>query len=229
MNAPQKTKGRSETRPTVKIWGRASAFNVQKALWALGEVGVTFERIDIGGPFGGLDEPAFAALNPNKRIPVLEDDGTIVWESNAIIRYLAANYAEGTLWHPDPGLRSEADRWMAWMQTTLYRDFIDLFWGVVRSPPEKQDPDRLAALARRLARHYRILDQHLSAQPYVAGESFTMGDIPAGTTLYRYFEMDIERPALPHLEAWYARLCERPAYAAHIMRPFDELKGREGF
>ncbi len=210
----------------LRIWGRRNAFNVQKAMWAVGEVGQAHERIDAGGAFGGLDTPEFGALNPNRRVPVVQDGETVVWESNAIVRYLAANCGAGTLWDPDPAVRSAADRWMAWMQSTLYRDFIDLFWGLVRTPAEKQDRSRLAALGRRLSGHYRILEVHLADRPYLAGESFTMGDIPAGTTLYRYFEMELERPALPNLEAWYARLAERPAYQAHVMLPFDELRGR---
>lgn len=211
------------------IWGRANSINVQKAMWTLGEVGTAHERIDAGGPFGGLDTPEFAALNPNRRVPVLRDGETVIWESNAIIRYLAAKYGEETLWSPDADLRARADLWMAWMQTTLYPDFIKLFWGLVRTPPEQQDRARNEAAAVRLGAHYEILDRHLAGRAYVAGEALSMGDIPAGATLYRYYGMEIARPVLPNLEAWYARLTERPAYQAHVMIPFDDMYGRLAF
>ena len=210
----------------LKLWGRASAFNVQKAMWAVGEVGVLHQRIEAGGEIGGLDDPKFRALNPNGRIPVIDEDGVVVWESNAIIRYLAARHGAGTLWDADPARRANADRWMDWMQTTLYRDFIDLFWGFVRTPPTQRDHARIEILKERLAGQYGLLDGHLASQRYLAGDDFTMADIPAGTTLYRYFEMEIDRPALANVEAWYGRLSERPAYQTHVMIPFDDLRGR---
>ncbi len=213
----------------LKVWGRANAFNVQKAMWAVGETGVPFERYDAGGPFGGLDDPAFRAMNPNGRIPVVADEGAVLWESNAIIRYLCARYGEGELWSPDPALRAVADGWMDWMQTTLYRDFIDLFWGLVRMPPEKRDWPAIHALNDRLTGHCRLLDRHLDSRHYLAGESFSMADIPAGTILYRYYEMEIDRPPLDNLRAWYDRLSDRPAYRSHVMIPFDDLRGRISF
>jgi len=207
------------------IWGRKTAFNVQKAMWAVGEVGLDHERIDAGGMFGGLDRPEFGELNPNCRIPVLRDGDTVVWESNVIVRYLAAKYGAGSLWSPDPAERAAADQWMDWMQTTLLRDFIDLFFALVRKRPERRDWPGIRETNARLAEHYRLLERHLIARPFLAGEQFSMADIPAGTTLYRYFEMEIERPVLPRVEAWYARLKDRPAYRQHVMIPFDDLCG----
>ncbi len=168
-------------------------------------------------------------MNPNGRIPVIDDGGTVVWESHAIVRYLAARYGEGSLWPPDPALRAVADAWMEWMQTTLYRDFIDLFWGLVRTPPEERDWPAIHATNARLARHYEILDRHLASRAYLAGDEFTMADIPAGTTLYRYYEMEIDRPPLVNLRAWHDRLSERPAYRTHVIMPFDDLRGRTTF
>lgn len=208
------------------IWGRRNSVNVQKAMWAVGEVGVPHERIDAGGEFSRLDTPEFTALNPNRRVPVLQDGDTVVWESNAIIRYVAAKYGEGTLWSPDAGERAKADIWMAWMQTTGYREFIDLFWGFVRTPPEQRDMDAMHAANQRLIKHLELLDRHLAAQPYLAGDTFTMGDIPTGAVLYRYFAMEFDHPALPNLMAWYARLGERPAYQAHVAIPFPEMWGK---
>lgn len=216
------------TRP-IRIWGRASAYNVQKALWALAETDVEFERIEAGGGAGGLDSTEFLAMNPNGRIPVLDDGEVIVWESNAVIRYLAARYARGTLWPEDAGARSYADRWMEWYQNNLHRPFMDLFWGLVRTPERERDWPVLNRLIGECARHYALLDRELAARAWLGGDRFTMGDIPAGTSLYRYFAMDIERPALPNVTRWYEGLAERAAYREHVMRPFDELVGRLEF
>jgi len=210
----------------LKVWGRRSAFNVQKAMWLIGELGLPHQHIDVGGAFGGLDDPAFLALNPHGRIPVIDHDGLVVWESHAIIRYLAARYGAGTLWPKDTAGRSFADRWMDWSATTLQRDFMDLFWGHYRTPDDKRDWPRLRGLTASCARHYELLDGHLAQQPYLAGERLTMADVPAGTTLYRYFALDIDRPSVPHVEAWYRRLAARPAYREHVMVPFAELRGR---
>jgi glutathione S-transferase len=200
----------------LKIWGRASAFNVQKAMWAVGEVGVAYERYDVGGAFGGLDDPDYRAMNPNGRIPTIDDGGVVVWESHAIIRYLAARYGDGTLWNPDPARRAVSDQWMDWMQST----------GLVRAPEDQRDWPTIHATNERLAKHYEILDRNLASRPYLAGNDFSIADIPAGTTLYRYYEMEIERPRLDHLRSWYERLAERPAYRSHVMIAFDDLRGR---
>ncbi len=213
----------------LKLWGRISSCNVQKALWAVGEVGQPCERIDAGGAFGGLDSPDFLAMNPLGRVPVLVDGDTVVRESNAIVRYLAARYGQGSLWDADARRRAEADAWMDWMLASLYRDWIDFFWGFVRCPPQDHDHARLARLLAGLTASYTRLDRQLAERPYLAGDNFCMADIPAGMTLYRYYEMGIERPELPHLAAWYRRLRERPAYQQAVMIPFDDLKGRTDF
>jgi len=184
----------------LKVWGRRSAFNVQKVMWVVAELGLPHDRIDIGGAFGGLDDPAFLAINPHGRIPVIDDAGLVVWESHAIIRYLCARYGSGTLWPPDAAERSFADRWMDWSATTLQRDFMDLFWGYYRTPDDERDWPRLRELIERCARHYRLLDAQLAQRPYLGGHRFTMADVPAGTTLYRYLGLDLERPPIPYLK-----------------------------
>lgn len=213
----------------LKVWGRRNALNVQKVLWTIGELDLAHEHIDLGGPFGGLDDPVYRALNPHGRIPTIDDHGTVVWESGAIIRYLAARHSAGTLWPEDPAARARADQWMDWAQTALQPDFMALFWGLVRRPAEKQDRAAIDAAQTRLSAHYACLDAHLAARRWLGGDTFTMGDIPAGTSCYRYFEMAITRPSLPNLEAWYGRLTAQPAYRRHVMLPFDDLYGREDF
>jgi glutathione S-transferase len=213
----------------LKVWGRRSAFNVQKVMWVVAELGLPHERIDVGGAFGGLDDPAFLAINPHGRIPVIDDAGLVVWESHAIIRYLCARYGSGTLWPPDAAERSFADRWMDWSATTLQRDFMDLFWGYYRTPDDERDWPRIRELIERCACHYRLLDAQLAQRPYLGGNDFTMADVPAGTTLYRYLGLDLERPPIPYVEAWYRRLAARRAYREHVMVPFAELRGRLAF
>jgi len=209
----------------LKVWGRATSVNVQKVMWAVGEMGIAHERIDVGGRFGSLATPAFLALNPNGRIPTIEDDGVVVWESNAIVRYLAARYDEGGLWARDPGARAPADAWMDWMQTTLAPDFYGVFWAVVRTPADRQDRTAIKDLTARLTSHYALLDRRLATRPYLVGDRFSLADIAVGVTLYRYFEMEIDRPALSTLQGWYKRLRERPAFRDHVMISFEELRG----
>jgi glutathione S-transferase len=210
----------------LRIWGRRSAFNVQKALWLIGELALPHTHIDAGGAFGGLDDPSFLAMNPHGRIPVIDDDGLVVWESHAILRYLAARYSDDALWPRNAALRSFVDRWMDWSAVTLQRDFMDLFWGYYRTPDAQHDWPRIRRRMEACARDYRLLDEHLARQPYLAGDHFTLADIPAGTTLYRYFGLGLERPDTPHVDAWYRRLAARPAYREHVMIPFAELRGR---
>jgi glutathione S-transferase len=208
----------------LKLWGRATSMNVQKVIWTLGEIGLAYDRIDIGGRFGGLEDRAYQALNPNGRIPTVEDDDVIVWESNAVVRYLCARYSEGGLWDRDPGKRARVDQWMDWMQTTLGPDFFAVFLAAVRTPPARQDQKAISALSRTLAERYRLIDDQLADKPFLTGESLSMADIVIGATLYRYHEMDIERPPLKHLAAWYERLGQRAAYRNSVMTSFEELR-----
>ena len=208
------------------VWGRATSVNVQKVMWAVGEIGIAHERIDVGGRFGGLDAPAYLAMNPHRRVPTIDDDGVIVWESNAIVRYLAARYSEGAFWDRDPGLRAQADQWMDWMQTTLAPDFYAVFWAVVRTPAGRQGRAAIKNVTKRLTAHYELLDRQLATRPYLVGERLSLADIAVGVTLYRYYEMEIVRPALSNLHDWYERLKQRPAYRDHVMISFEELRGK---
>jgi glutathione S-transferase len=198
-------------------------------LWTLGELGLAFEHVSVGGAAGGLDTPEFLALNPHGRIPVLEDGATVLWESHTIVRYLAARYGAATLWRADAAERSLAERWMDWAQTALQPDFMALFWGFFRTPEEKRDTRAIEAAAGRCAARFRLLETHLASNAFLAGPAFGMADIPAGASLYRYYEMGLAVPDFPHVRAWYARLAGRPAYREHVMAPFEELRGRQTF
>ena len=211
----------------LKVWGRRSSFNVQKVTWLVGELGLAHEHIPAGGSFGGTDTPEFLMMNPHGRVPVIDEDGTVIWESHAILRYLAARYGQGRFWSDDAGERSQADRWMDWSQTALQPDFLmGVFWGLYRTPEPQRNWPAIRDKVARCARHFQLLDKMLTDRPFLCGNSLTLADIPAGTSLYRYFELEIERPSVPNVEAWYRRLQERPAYREHVMVPFDELRGR---
>ncbi|BEG74674.1 glutathione S-transferase family protein [Achromobacter xylosoxidans] len=215
---------------TLTIWGRRSSFNVQKVLWLAGELGLAYEHVPAGGQFGLLDTPDFLRMNPHGRVPLLRDGDTVVWESHAILRYLAARHGADAFWPADPARRARADGWMDWAQTALQPAFLaGVFWGYYRTPEAQRD---LPAIARSLAATHaclRQLDAVLATQPYLDGQALTLADIPAGTALYRYYELDIDHEPLAHVRAWYERLCDRPAYREHVMVPFDELKGRLDF
>jgi glutathione S-transferase len=208
-------------------WGRPSSFNTQKVLWLADELALAYRHIAAGGSFGGLDTPEFLAMNPHGRVPVIDDDGTVVWESHAILRYLAARHGSGRFWHDDAAVRSRVDAWMDWSQTRLQPDFLNgVFWGFYRTPEHLRNRAAIAKSLARCATDFQLLDQALRGRRYLGGAAISLADIPAGTALYRYFELDIERPSVPNVEAWYRRLQERPAYRARVMLPFDELRGR---
>jgi glutathione S-transferase len=211
----------------LKVWGRRSSYNTQKVLWLVGELGLPHEHIPAGGIFSRLDEPAFRGLNPHGRVPVIEDGAVVVWESHAILRYLAAHHPSLGFWSDDPAARSRVDGWMDWSQTALQPAFLNgVFWGFYRTPEAQRDMPAVRRAIARCANHYRLLDGLLAKAPFLLGDRLSLADITAGTSLYRYFELEIERPDVPHVRAWYQRLQQRPAFREHVMLPFGELFGR---
>jgi glutathione S-transferase len=166
-------------------------------------------------------------MNPHGRIPVIRDDDATVWESHAILRYLAARHGAGKFWSDDPAVRARVDGWMDWSQTALQPDFlIGVFWGFFRTPEDKRNWPAIRAALARCARDFEKLERLLQGRPFLLGDELTLADITAGTSLYRYFELEIERPPLPQVERWYRTLQQRPAFRDHVMIPFEELRGR---
>ncbi len=203
----------------LKIYGRVNSINVQKVLWAASECGVGFEQVDVGGAFGGNDQPWYQAMNPNGLVPTIDDDGYVLWESHAVVRYLAAKHGAGSLWPVDPSERGEADRWMDWQQTTLQTGMTTLFWGWVRTPAAQRDLSMLEAARLATAPLWQRLNDHLAGREHVLGPAFSMGDIPVGAMCHRWLNLPFERadlPEQPHLRSWYDRLCQRSAYRAHV-------------
>ena len=209
------------------VWGRRSSFNLQKVMWLVGELAIEHRHIEAGGQFGGLDTPEFRAMNPHGRVPVIDDNGTVVWESHAILRYLAARYGRGSFWIDDAAERSRVDQWLDWSQTALQPDFlIGIFWGFYRTPEPQRNLPAVKESINRCTRHFQLLDRLLSGQTFMLGNQLSLADIPIGTHLYRYFNLEIERPSLPNVDALYRRLQDRAAYRTHVMVPFGELRGR---
>ncbi len=204
----------------IKIWGRKNSVNVQKVLWCCDELGIPYERVDAGGAFGGTREPEYLVMNPTALIPTIRDDGFTLWESNTIVRYLAAKYGAGSLWPEDPAARALAEKWMDYQLGTLWVAFRAAFLGLVRTPPEKRDSDQIRASLESTAEALAILDAHLAGEEYVAGADLTVGDVALGSTVYRWLNIEIQRSEMPNLEAWHDRLSIRPAYQKTIMVPF---------
>lgn len=204
----------------LEIWGREYSSSVIPVMWAVGELQLDCVLHRSGGSFGGLDTEEFGQMNPNRQIPTIRDDGFVLWESHTIVRFLARKYSIGTLWPTDLKENALADQWMEWCKSLAFPAVFSLFWDTVRTAPEKRDRAVIALKAEQAGNLLSILDKRLSEVPFVAGEKFTMGDIPLGAVAYRYFNVDVKRPPLPNIEAWYQKLCTRAAYQQHVMNFF---------
>jgi len=201
----------------LKILGRTNSSNVQKVLWACDELELSYQREDIGGDFGGTQESKYLAMNPNVLVPTMIDNGNVLWESNAIIRYLCEIHAPNVLLPEDPWQVALAQQWMDWQQTVLAPAIRPVFWGLVRTPEDERNVDEMSAGQTQTASAMTILDHHLSQNTCVAGPRMSLGDIPVGIMAYRWFQLDIERIELPHLARWYQSLADRKAYRDRAM------------
>lgn len=203
----------------IKIWGRNTSSNVQKAMWAVGELGLPHQRIDIGGPFGKNKEPAYLAMNPNGLVPTLEEeDGFLLWESNSVVRYLAAKYDKENVLEPkDLRERALASKWMDWQLSVAGPAIFAAFWGLIRTPPEKRDAAAIKASQEKTTDAMKMLDAQLGKTQFTAGNSFSFGDIPVGIICFRYRALVPDRPPTPNLDRWYAALAKRKAFNEHVV------------
>ena len=201
----------------IKIWGRNTSANVQKVMWAVTEIGLPYERIDIGGPFGQNREPAYLAKNPNGLVPTLEEeDGFLLWESNSIVRYLAAKHRAEVLEPADLRARARAGAWMDWQLSVLGPAIFACFWGLVRTPPEKRDHAAIEESKKKTTAAIAILDGELAKSAFVADDHFSYGDIPAAVMANRYRQLVPERPPLRNFERWFAAIAARPAFKDQV-------------
>ncbi|MBV9655104.1 MAG: glutathione S-transferase N-terminal domain-containing protein [Acetobacteraceae bacterium] len=205
------------------LWGRANSGNVMKVIWLLEELRLPYERIDVGGPFGGTDTPQYRAKNPTGLVPTLQEDEFALWESNVIMRYLAsANEAGESVWPREARARARAECWLDCEQTRLARPQSAMFWGYVRTPPEKRDEAAIAQAVKDAAAAYALIAAALDRSPFIAGEHLTLADFAWGPHVHRWLHLPIpDRPEYPSLRRWYDRLLERPAYAAHVAVPLS--------
>jgi glutathione S-transferase len=203
----------------LKIWGRLSSINVQKVVACANELGLRYERIDAGMEFGIVNTDEYGRLNPNRLVPVIEDDGFVLWESNAIVRYLARKHGEGSLYPRDAKTNADADRWMEWQSTTANPALFGAFWNLVRTAPDKRDRAATDASVAKFEGLMTIFDAHLARRDYVAGDAFTMGDIPIACTVHRFFGLPCERQPRPNVERWLAKMRARPAFQGVLTLP----------
>jgi glutathione S-transferase len=203
----------------LKIWGRLSSVNVQKVVWCADEIGLAYERIDAGGAFGRTRTAEYLAMNPNALVPVIEEDGFILYESNAIVRYLAARDGPGALWPADPRARADADRWMEWQSTSYQPAMRDVFWQLIRTPEDKRDAAAIEASRKETERLSGLLDAHLAKSRFVTPHGFTAADIVVGCAAHRWLNLPVAREPRPHLERWYAELRSRPGARQVVSLP----------
>ena len=194
----------------LKIWGRLSSVNVQKVVWCADELGIEYQRVDAGGAFGLTRTPEYLAMNPNSLVPVIDDEGFVLYESNAIVRYLAARHSKDVLWPGDLRKRADADRWMEWQSNTYTPAMRDIFWQLVRTPLDKQNPAVIEVSRKECERLSAILDAHLADRRYVTAHGFTTADIVLGCAAHRWLHLPLAREPRPNLERWYAELKSRP-------------------
>lgn len=215
-----------EEMVAITLWGRSTSANVQKVRWALGELGLAYDHIPLGGRFGGNKTAEYLAMNPNGKVPTLRDGDLALWESHAIVRYLAARYGAGSLWLTDPVARADCDRWTDWTATTFQPAWIDVFWRFYRTPRERRDLPRVAGLIAEAERCFAIMDGQLGRTRYLAGDDLTYADIASGIAMYRWTTMGIENAVHANVERWHAELRTRAAYRAAVEVDYSELAGR---
>lgn len=202
----------------LKILGRKNSSNVQKLIWLCDEIGLKFDREDYGLQFGKNKDAPYLAMNPNGTVPTIIDDGFVLWESNAILRYLGAKYGMGKVWPEDPQARALADQWMDWQQTVLGPAYGPIFFNLVRAKPDQRDMKAVADATGKTVAALAMLDGRLAKTDFVAGKAFTAGDIPVGIVTYRWYTFEgIERPEMKNLKKWYERLGDRAPFRSNIM------------
>jgi glutathione S-transferase len=202
----------------LRIWGRLSSVNVQKVIWCADELGLAYQRIEAGGAFGVVNTPEYLAMNPNGLVPVIDDAGFVLNESNAIVRYLAASHAGG-LWPAEPKARADADRWMEWQSTGFTPAMWGAFWHLVRTPEDKRDAALIESSRQKSEKHAAVIDAHLEGREFVSGEAFTAADIVVGCAAHRWLGLPLSRTPRPHLERWYAAMKARPGARQVLSQP----------
>ena len=222
----------------LKLWGRLTSNRTQKVLWTLAEIGLDFDFTLASGvmgvrghvargntPFGVVDTPEYRALNPNGRIPTIDDDGYVLWESNAICRYLVMQYAAQTMYGNDVRTFASATRWQDFENNELLPPQHELVMELVRLPPEQRSAANLAAARAAFVKKLAIVEAQLARSEFIVGDQFTFGDIPIGIRVHRWVLLEAERPVFPNIERWYAGIVQRPAFQRFTADPANHVEG----
>lgn len=209
----------------LKIHGRATSSNVQPVVWLAAELGLNYERLDVGGAFGGTDTPEYRRMNPMGLVPVIEDGEVTLFESQAILRYLAARHGDDTIWPSDPVRRAPVDQWLEWAKTSVAPNVVyKIFWQLVRTTAVDRNHSMLDEGVAAAKKIMAIADARLGRHDYLVGDQLTLADFSFGANLYRYFTLEFDRDEMPNLRAYYDRLAERPAFAEHVMVSYEPLR-----
>lgn len=207
----------------MQIYGRRSSINVQKVVWTLAELGRVegrnYERIDAGLQFGVVDGPGFRKLNPNGLVPVLVEGDFVLWESNSIVRYLAAGDDRLGLLPVDRQARADVERWMDWQLATLWPPLRVAYVGLTRTPPAQRDAVAIRRGYQDASRLLAMADAVLAGQPFIASSGFSVADIVVALVVHRWLALGERHaealgtpPALPAVRDWHARMTARPAF-----------------
>lgn len=212
----------AEMTKKIKVWGRVTSSNVKKVLWVAHDLKLDIERIDAGGKFGVVDTPAYRALNPNGRVPTLEEGGFVLWESNAIMRYFCESYGGEALYPAEPRTRADINRWLDWSLSILSPADTKVFLATIRTPEGKQDKASIAKLVDQASGAYRILDAHFKDREYAAGK-FSIADIALSIFVDRWTRNPFlaNRPDFTHNAAWLARVREKEGFRKFVEIPLE--------
>lgn len=205
----------------LRLWGRTNSLNVMKVIWTLEELDLKYERRDAGMEFGIVNTPEYKAMNPNSRVPTLEDEEFSLFESNTIVRYLCAKYDFGGMYPENLRQRANVERWMDWSTAQLHPVITPIFWNIVRSPVGQRNQKVIDENIKLAIKTFDALEWGLAKGPYVGGERFSMGDIVTGVWVHRWLALPIERPEMPLVQGYYQRLLARPAYRMHVALPLS--------
>ena len=205
----------------LRLWGRTSSINVRKVIWTAQELDLTVQRTDAGGQFGLVREAEYLGHNPNGLVPLIEDDGYRLWESNVIVRYLCARYAHGGLYPDEIAQRFIAEQWMDWKQTTFNPAGRDAFVQLIRTPAAERDEARITHSVNTTVPLLATLEAHLGKHAFMAGDKFSMADIPVGCEIHRWFGLPLQHPSLPNIERWFQSLCERTGARGVLDQPLS--------
>lgn len=213
----------------LEIFGRHTSYNVQKVLWLADELELNYSHVQVGGRFGGTDTSDFLQMNPMGKVPVLRHGANHVWESNTIVRYMAATFSENTWIATDPYQRSLQERWMDWAIEKFEPAFIGVFWGFYRIPPERRNNISIAKSVNDCNHCLSMIGDQLKEKSFLLGDTPSVADVAVGVFLHRLWSIELALVFPKNVENWYMQLSERSGYDQWVKSDFHELQGRSDY